>query len=464
MLALASVFLLAAPLPAFALDHQNRIREVFAGTTGRPDAEFIELQSFQSNQDQVEGNILHVYNAAGAEVRTYTFPNPAGADPGLPNEASQAYILIGTGDAASFFGVTPDLVVPAGIPAAGGQVCYEDVDNITVGIIDCASWGSYSGPSGDPFFSGTPFNAAGGIVDGQSMRRDISGGASPTLLDATDDTNDSAADFDLANPANPINNAGNVTSTAGSAEVSGGVLSFAAHGGVANRLEVARAGSNYTLTDSAAPVTPGAGCQRTKTNKLLCAVAGVNSIDVDLGDLDDRATVQNGVDASVDAGLGKDRLTSRDGNTVLMGGEGNDTFDPGTGTDVMIGGPGGADTASYASRDASAPVIVDIDGVADDGNVDDEDAGGLRDNVGTDIERLVGGAGADDLTGSSAANRLTGGPGQDTLTGLQGNDEIFAKDSTSDTISCGAGMKDHVFPDLVDVFPTSGPDACELVN
>ena len=226
---LAALVLAAASVPAFALDHLMRIGEVYAGVTGQPDAELVELQMFQDDQDQVEGNIIHIYDAAGTEIQTYAFPDPPGPDPGLPNEDDQSSILIGTAQAATFFGVTPDLLVPPGIPAAGGQACYEDVDNSSAGIIDCASWGSYAGVFGDPFFSGTPFNAGGGIVNGQSMLRDISGGTSPALLDESDDANDSAADFDLANP-DPRNNANDLTDTAATVASSGGVLSFEAAG------------------------------------------------------------------------------------------------------------------------------------------------------------------------------------------------------------------------------------------
>lgn len=466
--AVGALGLMAAAPQAFAVDHFMNVREVFTGTMGAPDAELVELQMYQPNQDLVEGNIIHVYNAAGTEIRTYTFPNPPGTDPGLPNDSNQSTILIGTAEAASFFGVTPDLVVAPGIPAGGGQVCYEDTDNATAGIIDCASWGTYGGITGDPFFSGTPFNVAGGIPDGQSMLRDLSGGTSPTLLDASDDTNDSAADFDAATP-DPRNNAADVTDTTGIVDQSGGAISFAAPDGAVNRLEVARAGSGagevISFTDSAAPVNIGVGsCTRVRINKVRCPFPGVTSVAINLGDLDDKATLQNGVDATADAEEGKDRLTSRSGDTVLNGGLGNDTFDPGTGTDVLIGGPGSADVASYAPRSASEGVTVTADDVPNDGNGDDG-APGARDNVFSDVERIEGGAGDDDLEGSGFANRLTGGGGIDVLKGFAGNDEFFSRgDGAIDDLQCGAGIKDKVTADPTDTFSTTGPEACEIIN
>ena len=90
---------------------------------------------------------------------------------------------------------------------------------------------------------------------------------------------------------------------------------------------------------------------------------------------------------------------------------------------------------------------------------------GDRDNVGRDVERIVGGAGDDDLTGNEVANRLTGGAGVDALTGLERNDEFFSRgDGSADDLSCGAGAKDRVTGDAFDTFPTAGPDGCEIIN
>jgi serralysin len=81
------------------------------------------------------------------------------------------------------------------------------------------------------------------------------------------------------------------------------------------------------------------------------------------------------------------------------------------------------------------------------------------------VENVLGGAGADTLNGSAARNALTGGAGADELHGLAGNDTIRANgDGFDDTITCGAGSSDHVFADPTDVFPSAGPDGCELIN
>jgi hypothetical protein len=87
------------------------------------------------------------------------------------------------------------------LTASGGRACFRSADG---GIIDCASWGNYTGDDAE---SGTPFNATLGLLPGQSMERVTSGGSDPQGLDAEDDTNDSEADFEASAPS-PTNNAG----------------------------------------------------------------------------------------------------------------------------------------------------------------------------------------------------------------------------------------------------------------
>jgi Ca2+-binding RTX toxin-like protein len=68
-----------------------------------------------------------------------------------------------------------------------------------------------------------------------------------------------------------------------------------------------------------------------------------------------------------------------------------------------------------------------------------------RDNIKTDVERLRGGAGADDLRGSdpdtiggTGANMIWGGDGDDALHGAGGNDQLFG-DRGNDDVSGDAG-------------------------
>ena len=104
-------------------------------------------------------------------------------------------------------------------------------------------------------------------------------------------------------------------------------------------------------------------------------------------------------------------------NATISGGLGNDTFVGGSGRDVIIGG-GGIDTVDYSVY--AAKLNLSIDGVANDGPGGTVDV----DNIGTDVENVMGGANNDLITGSSSANVLQGLGGRDTLRGGAGNDTL----------------------------------------
>jgi hypothetical protein len=89
---------------------------------------------------------------------------------------------------------------------------------------------------------------------------------------------------------------------------------------------------------------------------------------------------------------------------------------------------------------------------------------GTRDTVMASIESIRGTAGANELTGNDSSNTLFGLAGADDLHGLGASDEIQANEGTADDITCGGGGGDHVFVDAMDIYPITGPDACELVN
>jgi FtsP/CotA-like multicopper oxidase with cupredoxin domain/Ca2+-binding RTX toxin-like protein len=160
---------------------------------------------------------------------------------------------------------------------------------------------------------------------------------------------------------------------------------------------------------------------------------------------------------------GPDTLAGRAGNDTLNGNDGNDSLESGTGADPMSGGPG-TDTATYATR--TSAVAVDIDGVADDGEV------GEGDNVKTDVENVAGGTGPDSLTGNAATdNTLNGGNGADTLRGLGGTDTAsYAGRSTPVTVAINnvaddgdasdgpAGARDNVMTDVENLTGGAGAD------
>ncbi len=120
---------------------------------------------------------------------------------------------------------------------------------------------------------------------------------------------------------------------------------------------------------------------------------------------------------------------------VLDGEGGNDTFDEGLVADCgdTLNGGAGKDIADYQGR--SLPVVIDLDGTADDGS---PAGAGEKDNVKNDIEVVLGGSGNDTITGSSLADELHGGPGNDTLNGGSGNDTLIG-DSGNDILNGEAG-------------------------
>jgi Ca2+-binding RTX toxin-like protein len=139
------------------------------------------------------------------------------------------------------------------------------------------------------------------------------------------------------------------------------------------------------------------------------------------------------------AGADSDRLAGGPGDDDLFGGGGADTEDGGLGNDDLIGGAGddtldagpgsslgdadtisgndGLDTVSYVAR--MTGVQVTKNGLADDGALTE------RDNVGLDVERVIGGLASDMLSGGPGADELQGGPGDDTLSGGPGADHLL---------------------------------------
>jgi hypothetical protein len=177
---------------------------------------------------------------------------------------------------------------------------------------------------------------------------------------------------------------------------------------------------------------------------------------VDMGGGNDTATA-SGV---IIGGAGRDTLRGRGGSDNLQGGFGRDLLIPAGGTDTVSGGPD-PDTGSYEDRTGAEPVTVTLDNLGNDGRP------GEGDNIGSDVENLVGGAGDDTLTGDAGPNDIDGGDGGDVINPLggadfvdggTGNDRISARDGVQDRIICGDGNDLAV----VDAFDTV--IACEDVQ
>ncbi len=148
--------------------------------------------------------------------------------------------------------------------------------------------------------------------------------------------------------------------------------------------------------------------------------------------------VGNGVEKLI-GGSANDSLTgdsldnlfdARNGDDTMSGGSGDDTFIKGytDGADVMIGGDG-SDTVDYSGPPNIANRIISLDGLQNDG-INGGSVSPYADNVGADVENVVGGRGDDTIYGNGLDNRLLGGednsnvgsPAGDQIYGYGGND------------------------------------------
>jgi Ca2+-binding RTX toxin-like protein len=176
-------------------------------------------------------------------------------------------------------------------------------------------------------------------------------------------------------------------------------------------------------------------CMPVDAYSVSCAPS-VRSIDLDLGDGFDVATVNSTKPIEVEGGHGRDRFNAglTDGPSQIR----------------WIGGIG-LDTISYAHADAAVNVAADLD--ANDGRPGDSD------QVFNDVEAIVGSQHDDVLTGGrhtlslngfGGNDAITGGSGAETLLGGEGSDRIDARDGAADDVDCGGWP----FADLALVDPT----------
>jgi hypothetical protein len=187
--AVALVGLLVLVPAAPASYHLMKIREVHEG--GAAAADFVELQMYSPGQNFVSGHSVVTYDGAGNPFQTFTFPGSASS-----GQNQRTILLAGQGT----IGVTPDFVAPTAnlIPGPSASVCF--IDSLPSNGIDCVSFGSAAPPTTNPSPVGPPALPGAGLTDGMSLERSIARGCA-TLLEADDDTNDSAADFAAATPS-----------------------------------------------------------------------------------------------------------------------------------------------------------------------------------------------------------------------------------------------------------------------
>jgi hypothetical protein len=183
VLALAGTAL-ALPTGAAGNHHLMVISEVYAGPTAAQSG-FVELQMYAAGQEVVIGQHVSFYESEGSNTPIAAFTS------NVASGQNQRTILIGD------TGVPGADLEYAGLDAAlddgGGAACFEST---VFGTIDCVAWGAF-----DNSIAALPVGTnAPALPDGQSLTRSIARGCA-TLLEAGDDTGDSAADFALAAPS-----------------------------------------------------------------------------------------------------------------------------------------------------------------------------------------------------------------------------------------------------------------------
>ena len=175
---------LSTPRTSSAAFHIAEIDEIMTSYSGDPNVQFLEIQMLGVGQGIVSGSQVGAFDPSGAFLgQVYSVPGNVGG-------GNQRRWLMGTSGFATASGLIPDFVMPPGMPTDGGMVCWGKPFNASnpAAYVDCIAYGTYSGSSN--IHVGTPTSLD---ADGHSLRR-------------VSHTNDSATDFECADPADPENN------------------------------------------------------------------------------------------------------------------------------------------------------------------------------------------------------------------------------------------------------------------
>lgn len=253
-----------------------------------------------------------------------------------------------------------------------------------------------------------------------------------------------------------------------------GVVTFQGGAGETNAVSVSTSSAGIVFRDAGAPLTAGTGCTRQEDGSVTCPGGTVNILLGDAADSvastftlqlvrgEDGDDVLSGA-ARIEGGGGNDRLTGGPSPDRLLPGAGSDVVEGGGGDDVLLDDGGveadrfdggeGNDELNFSGRDTAVR--------ADLGARPVQAGSAGEGNAVANVERIAGGAGADELftdpsapvnpsvvlSGAEGDDRLTirgaatqvdGGPGADTVVGGPGRDSI-AGGIGDDTLSGGPG-------------------------
>ena len=210
------------------------------------------------------------------------------------------------------------------------------------------------------------------------------------------------------------------------------------------------------------------------------AFGGVTSVTLKGGAGDD-VMIAPGIDSLVQGESGNDLLLSASGNDIIEGGDGNDRLLVADGNDTYVGGAdddiyeftgniptglgantidefgGGVDTFDFSQFTTS--VTFDA-GTTAAQTLSPGSSVTLLAN--SEIEAIIGGQAADNLTAASGVNtHLSGGDGDDTLTGASGDDTLSG-DFGNDTLDGGAG--NDLFTGILDQDTVTGGVGLDTID
>ena len=161
---------------------------------------------------------------------------------------------------------------------------------------------------------------------------------------------------------------------------------------------------------------------------IVVARAGSDRVDLSATSWPGILKGNDGEDTLI-GGSGPDRIIGGSGNDLMDGRAGNDRLDGGAGSDRFIGAVGN-DTADYSTR--TRPIALTLGVGANDGEAREND------DVGVDVEAVLGGSGSDRIEGSNHAHAIHAGAGDDVVIGGRGHDTL-AGDAGDDSIYGGRG-------------------------
>ena len=148
LLAVALLSFVILPRPALATFHLIEINKILTSHNSDPLIQAVELRMQSGGQNQLTNLAIRSYDAAGVLLATHgTFSGPTPAAGALTDRK----LLCATAGFAAQFGITPDLVITAGIPLATGQVVFETlgcmVNAIAYGDVTAPKNGTTSAPA-----------------------------------------------------------------------------------------------------------------------------------------------------------------------------------------------------------------------------------------------------------------------------------------------------------------------------